>query len=311
MKNVFTNSHLCHVWANQSQASGRSGRMFFEGTKIYSYGRHYLAAEIYTVKGRKIALVNSNKYSNTTAKHLSEIRSSLHGLMNYYEVPNPSELKAKENIDYHVNRVTNKLQCMLKNIKVTSIDVSKYAIENLNDTLKESNAFLKLAGQKSIKIPAKKIEQIKKHYAARYKRYLELNTPEMIAKKEAIKARKLVLKKEKDAESLKSNIFLFRLGASVLNSSFKELKFDLLRVQGDEVVTTRGARVSLELAKKAIEQLNSVKLSKKRDTKIELEVGDFMLTNITPIVNEEFKDDFLLTVGCHRILLSEVRAVLS
>ena len=49
MKNVFNNRQLAHVWANQSQDTGRNanGSMFFESDTIYSYGRHYAMARIY------------------------------------------------------------------------------------------------------------------------------------------------------------------------------------------------------------------------------------------------------------------------
>ena len=46
MKTVFNNSEVCHVFAQQEQEYGRSGNIFFEGKKIYSYGYHYLMGNI-------------------------------------------------------------------------------------------------------------------------------------------------------------------------------------------------------------------------------------------------------------------------
>jgi len=68
MKTVFSNRELTHVYAQQTQEYGRSGSMFFEGAKIYSYGRHYLLGEFID---NETVLINDTGYSNTTSKHIS------------------------------------------------------------------------------------------------------------------------------------------------------------------------------------------------------------------------------------------------
>ena len=68
MKTVFSNRELTHVYAQQSQHYGRSANMFFEGTELYSYGRHYLLAEFID---NETVLINNTGYSNTTSKHIS------------------------------------------------------------------------------------------------------------------------------------------------------------------------------------------------------------------------------------------------
>ena len=68
MKTVFTNTELTHVYAQQTQSRGRSGSMFFEGSKIYSYGYHYLLGEFID---KDTILINDEGYSNTTAKHIN------------------------------------------------------------------------------------------------------------------------------------------------------------------------------------------------------------------------------------------------
>jgi len=68
MKTVFNNRELTHVYAQQSQNYGKSGTMFFEGAKIYSYGYHYLLGEFID---KETILINNTGYSNTTSKHLS------------------------------------------------------------------------------------------------------------------------------------------------------------------------------------------------------------------------------------------------
>ena len=68
MKTVFSNRELTHVYAQQLQHYGRSTNMFFEGTELYSYGKHYLLAEFID---NETVLINDTGYSNTTSKHIS------------------------------------------------------------------------------------------------------------------------------------------------------------------------------------------------------------------------------------------------
>ena len=73
MKTVFSNRELTHVYAQQSQEFGHSNSMFFEGTKIYSYGKHYLLGEFID---KETILINNTGYSNTTSKHISLLWSA-------------------------------------------------------------------------------------------------------------------------------------------------------------------------------------------------------------------------------------------
>jgi len=92
MKKVFSShAQLAHVWVQQTQSKGRSSNMFFEGTRIYSYGFHYCAARIHTVKGKRFALVRSDAYSHSTAKHLCRIRGALNNLMPFFCVEDISD----------------------------------------------------------------------------------------------------------------------------------------------------------------------------------------------------------------------------
>ena len=69
MKTVFS-SHargVCHAFNQQNQYEGRASRIFFYGTKIYSYGYHYLLGE-FIEPG--LILINDKGYSHSTSKHI-------------------------------------------------------------------------------------------------------------------------------------------------------------------------------------------------------------------------------------------------
>lgn len=88
MKTVFSNSQLAHTWANQLQNFGRGSSMYFEGNIIYSYGKHYEIAQIIASPNcTKVYFVNSNGYSNTTAKHTGHIVNAIPDYFPSFNVP--------------------------------------------------------------------------------------------------------------------------------------------------------------------------------------------------------------------------------
>lgn len=89
MKKVFnSNSELAHVWANQLQDDGRTGNMFFEGPVIYSYGYHYEIARYVTAPaGQVVCFINSNGYSNSTAKHTRHVTHAIPSGIPVFHVP--------------------------------------------------------------------------------------------------------------------------------------------------------------------------------------------------------------------------------
>lgn len=74
-RQVFDNSMTAHIWAQQTQESGRShnGNLFFEGPALFSYGRHYCAGFIATTAdGGRVPFVNGDSYSISTGRHVSD-----------------------------------------------------------------------------------------------------------------------------------------------------------------------------------------------------------------------------------------------
>lgn len=88
MKTTFSNSQLSHVWANQLQSFGKGSNMHFEGNTIYSYGSHYEIGKIIAAPNcSKVYFVNSNGYSNTTAKHTRHVVNSIPEYFPSFNVP--------------------------------------------------------------------------------------------------------------------------------------------------------------------------------------------------------------------------------
>jgi hypothetical protein len=78
MKKVFSDmSHIAHLWAGQHQESARnSGNFYFEGRNIFSYGGHFIIAQIQECCQNDV-LFTMRTYSNTTAKHISVVKDAI------------------------------------------------------------------------------------------------------------------------------------------------------------------------------------------------------------------------------------------
>jgi len=89
MKKVFSShASLSHAWANQTHEIGKASAMFFEGPVIYSYGYHYeIARFIDAPNGEKVCFINSNGYSNSTAKHTNHVSSAIPQNITKFHVP--------------------------------------------------------------------------------------------------------------------------------------------------------------------------------------------------------------------------------
>lgn len=76
MQKVFANRQVAHLWANRSQDEARSanGNFFFTGSRLYSYGSHFIVAE--HLDNRRV-LINDATYGQTTSMHQSHMRHAL------------------------------------------------------------------------------------------------------------------------------------------------------------------------------------------------------------------------------------------
>lgn len=81
------------MWARQSQEEGRNGgrgNIYFEGTKIYSYGSHFCMGNIFAPG---IVFITDRTYSPTTTGHVSAVRYAVNHMRKLF-VPFPEEVGA-------------------------------------------------------------------------------------------------------------------------------------------------------------------------------------------------------------------------
>lgn len=289
MKKVFNNQQLCHVWASQSQDSGRNanGSMFFEGNTIYSYGRHYAMATIHENNQGKLVLVNEHNYSITTCKQRNDVTRAIRGT-NYLMVPDVTSLNSESNETYLYNRLVNSIDDALNTRKLWD------SMDYVNDALKDLNLYLSFNNK-----PIVTLEPL--YYASMTEcKYI----------KEAKKAEKERIAAEKyEAEQKQIKIDHANLIQQWLNGAqikerirwdlFKnEYPTNIIRIKPSDstvVETNSGAEVPLRHA------LLLLKSTINKEVKQGDRVGHFRV--------DEIKQD-TLEIGCHTISIEQAKSVL-
>lgn len=300
MRKVFgSHSQCAHVWAQQVQSEGRAGNIFFRDTMIFSYGEHYLAAKIHTVKGQRFALVRSDTYGPATSKHLCEIRSALRGLMPYFQVEDVEQ--PREAVKQLDREAQESIEYSLKRLKVSTKDYIDWEFERIEAQFKDASTLRKLLGLAEIRPKKKDLDKVRAHLEYRLKRYHELNTPEQAERREKERERRLARKEQAEIKKHNENIQKFRRGEYV--GSLYRLPFELLRIKGDTVETSRGASVPLSDARRLYMAIKNG-LDVKGKT-----IGHFTVISVYPHLTTDFVETKVVQIGCHKILLSEAESI--
>lgn len=266
MRNVFTNSELTHIWANQLQNSGRNsnGNVYFEGSTIYSYGSHFpIAKHIINEQGQRAVLFTERTYSNTTSKHTSHVwMSCKNDNIIFCANPNSSH---EDNFNYWLNCARINGASKLKTAKKPELYLNY--LDNVNTKVVKYAEFF------GIDIPQNLQEVLSIKDKAEYLQY-ESKAIEL-AKIE--KARKLKEQKREFKEQIKKwfNGELHRLSTNY--------RYDFLRIKENRIQTTQAVEIPLELGKRLYQSI-------KNDS---LNVGDRVLNFSVNSVGKEIK------IGCH------------
>lgn len=278
MKRVFRNhDEVCHVWAQQTQSEGKAGNIFFEGKSIYSYGRHFEAARFVD---RETVLLNSYRYSVSTAQHLSLIRQAVRHKQ-VFTVPSMTDHRA--NVTYLIEQARDHFDKAKRARKRAEWEMGygRATVETTRDYITKFR----------VSVPDSHVELWQALHTDTY-----LNSEvqaELLAKARAAQAAEREATKQarikREAEEAAQ---LAKWVAGEL--SYGRFSAMRLRVKEGEVQTTHGARVPVSEARKLYRAL-------KAGVNVEgQQVGYYRVTRVT---------DSELVIGCHNIPLSEVERI--
>lgn len=280
MKTVYSsNSELTHVWANNPDPTvfKKSGSMSCQFDRLYSYNT--CIAELI---GDSVVF-NSYSYSPTTFKHQSYARSAVHGLKEIYlDIPSYN----------------------LRSLVFTQNDFNELVVKNNQNWIARLLVRAETARLKRdiYLAEAHSIEQNLKQYAELVKlEYIPLDLDQFkelaVSVDKERKAQEKIRKAEKVIQQA-GDLVRWRRGEDVRS----HFEITALRVKGDEIETTKGAKIPVDHAVRAFPLLKRLH---EKDQSIDLSSHSIKLGYYT--VNRVEKDN--LIVGCHSIPFSEIYSI--
>lgn len=328
MKHVFsTSSEVLHVWAQQGQSDARCSNVNFNGRTCYSYGSHYPLGHFVTNKAGEVAvLINHSGYSVTTAKHIREacgavshhrqlrVRSTnlMRDLVNAtYKARSDST----PDYDYIAGRISSEVLLVLRGLesRLMSNDAAKRKLvtlekwkgeaalecETLSNMLAWFNPKAKLTRDARKALSALSLTPEAMKAGAAKARELEARKREKLRKAAAI-ANAAFIKEALPAWLAGIDHIQTETGLRATCNALREhYSHTLLRVVGEEVQTSQGARFPLAHGLKALPLIRAVvargEVWKRNGHTIHL--GHYQIDSI---------EHGAIVAGCHTIPISEV-----
>lgn len=279
MRRVLSNHHeVAHFWANQVQAEGRADNMFFEGSHIYSYSRHFCIARILPSGTVVFTLLDS---STSTSRHKSLARRAVsHRDIVYANDPDNS---ASLNREAAVRNVEAALEAANKP-RIRQATIDRCQQEALH-CAEQFNAYLAALpeGERAgvAPIDTSNLESVRQQLAEEARR---------AAEREAERA----LKRQAElADRLQAWL------GGALDYGLHELPI-ALRISGDVIETTKGAEIPLDDARRLWPVILRT-MRGERDYEVGMNLGHYRLTRI--------RRDGSIVVGCHDIRHAELARI--
>jgi hypothetical protein len=323
IKYVFRNiDEIVHLWAHQSQEEARCRNAYFEKETIYSYGRHFPIARIYTKnKGKKnekkVVFFTLDTYSSTTAQHISSTRSAcshmekiyMKHVITGYGDPAEDIYAHEQNFKYWHRTIEDYLDKFSR-----ARDAKESYLGYARRTAEEAKLYITFLGikpDKRLKALFKllndpkwenEITEYKERTAAR------LSDPLLQEKREKARlAREKALQKQFTEQIQKWRNFEaynpYRLPGQHRHYHTPSLP-DLLRYKESEqrVETSQGVQVPIEIAHRFYRQIKIV-LSRGGCLSEDACAEKILNYSVQEITAEHIR------VGCHRIPMTEVEAI--
>jgi hypothetical protein len=301
MKTKFNNSELSHIWANQTQAHGKGSNMFFEHGTIYSYGYHFKITQFINNKeAQRCVFINSSSYSSSTAKHQSLVWRAIPQDIPFFKVVSffndieASSTAHKENLTYYINEA-EKLQGL-------TIRANKLKMGYLNQLNGQMDIFIKYTLFFGLTDLTKfnPITGLGLTLKERYEKITEwVKTYEdsdellnwLIKQKENEK--KAEIKAKERAKITIEQFRNFEISAIYQNIGHYILRYNK---ETENIETSGGVKMAKNIFLTAYQRLINNQLIKGQH------VGDFTFNGV---------DGEIVSVGCHKIPLIEVKNVVS
>ncbi len=279
-RTVYPADMVAHLWAHKSQDYARNPghNFYFHGDTIYSYGSHFPVARHVARKGRSAVLFTTRSYSATTAGHKCMVEGACRHLTVFHVADVTGSDTRKQFAEYRAEYMAL---------------VGKYAkargrkpehLDGLRRLVEEANRFAEFFG-------------------LRARLTLPDDLTAMIAECQAIEKRERERKQREERKRQREALERVQKwvdGESDYCPYYGPIR---LRVAGDELQTSRGARVPLAHAVKAyrvLKRLHDKGQTYQRNGHT-IHLGHFALDSVDSQGN--------VKAGCHEVAWEEIARV--
>ena len=299
-KHVLDTGHVPHLWAHRTQeeARNRQGNLYFTGDTIYSYGSHFpIARHVTNDAGERAVLLTTAIYSVTTSSHCSAVRSAIPSGMQVFHVPNvcPGRYSGSElTADDHAGNLTNYCDRIEKHIVISARARSSYAKEwnQEHAACLRDEAFAYCA---FFRLPLPKIPEVPE---------LDSDALTGIRKREAKRAAEKAeqTKRERAEAFARQQELIVEWRAGQYSGCFYDVPA-MLRIAGDEVQTSRGARFPIAHAKRGLAFVRKVRECGQAYVRNghTIHLGRYAIDRIEP--------DGTVKAGCHVVSWEEIERI--
>lgn len=319
-------SEVAHVWAQQTQDGARTptGHCYFTGNTIYSYGTHFpMGVIMKDKKGRELVALNTDSYSVTTSKQKSYVRYAVNhkscvnvdtriikllesGTYTYFlgkkdKYGNSNITKRKELI----GAVCWRARCAIKKAAESAIKRRKVSLkeEDINEALNIYKQGEHLLAFFSLKYPAS-IEKLKDKLVTDAAGLEAVYSHQLKLEKRARDKRDKLLQDARDASAIEA-VELWRKGENspFIRNRLYECSKVAMRINGEEIETSKGARFPVTHGLKAFALIKACKITSEgwQHKDKALHIGNFTIDSI--------EADGNVKAGCHYVEYSEIERI--
>lgn len=299
-KHVFDTGEIPHLWAHRTQdeARNRQGNLYFNGDTIYSYGSHFpIARHVTNGAGERAVLFTTATYSVTTSGHCSAVRSAIPSGIPVFSVPNVchgrysgSELAA----DDHAGNLADYAERIDKHVVTSARARSSYPKEwnhqragHLRQQAFDYCSFFGLRAPNIPEVPE-----------------LDSDALAAIRKREAKRAAEKgeQTKRERAEAIARQQELITKWRAGQYSGCLYDIPV-MLRIDGNEVLTSRGVRFPVSHAKRALAFVRKIRKS-----------GDAYVRNghtihLGPYAIDRIEPDGTVKAGCHVVSWQEIERI--
>jgi len=311
IRKVFPTSEIPHLWFHQTQSDARSqGNVFFNGDTIYSYGTHFpIARHVQNKSGERAVLFTIAHYSVTTSGHCSSVRQAIPSGTLVFDVPSLETPNHNDNLKYFVDQINEHVTKASRARSTWAITSHLGQANSLVESARGYGKFFRVRVPKLPAVPEADSEKL----AAIGKREREESARKAKEQREENERRKQRLEQERKEweEKLPTLCDEWRNGAnvSIPRPSYRWYEYDydkvpsvptMLRINGNEVETSLGARVPVSHAKRGLAFVRRVVSSGQEYVRNghTLHLGHYAI--------DRTEANGTLHAGCHVISLAEI-----